>query len=172
MNQLALDVDERRVEASSSNAETQHDAQGTVVQAGGGASSPSASAHSSSTTATAADSGDDNNHKDSPGVQAALALLRWYKGVLSPMMQSTCRFLPTCSQYSIDSYKAYGVARGTVLTAWRLLRCNPWGPSGYDPTTWPPPGLEVVFKYQYSAEAAVVLGTCLFYRFMHALIFE
>lgn len=37
------------------------------------------------------------------------------------------RFLPTCSQYSIDSYKAYGVWKGTVLTAWRLMRCSPWG---------------------------------------------
>jgi putative membrane protein insertion efficiency factor len=37
------------------------------------------------------------------------------------------RFLPTCSQYSIDSYKAHGVWKGTVLTAWRLMRCNPWG---------------------------------------------
>jgi hypothetical protein len=86
-----------------------------------------------------------------------------------PFLISVYFCLALCS---MDSYKAYGVAKGTVLTAWRLLRCNPFGPSGYDPTTWPPPRLEAVFKYQYSAEAAVVLGTFLFYRFMHALLFE
>jgi hypothetical protein len=42
---------------------------------------------------------------DSPGVRAALAALKWYKGFLSPSMASTCRFLPTCSQYSMDSYR-------------------------------------------------------------------
>jgi hypothetical protein len=42
---------------------------------------------------------------DSPGVRAALAALKWYKGFLSPNMASTCRFLPTCSQYSMDSYR-------------------------------------------------------------------
>lgn len=87
-------------------------------------------------------------------------------------MQSTCRFVPTCSQYSIDSYKRYGVWKGTVLTAWRLLRCNPWGNSGYDPTSWPPVGLGPVFAWHYSAEAAVVLGTALVLRLGHALLFE
>jgi hypothetical protein len=42
---------------------------------------------------------------DSPGVRAALAALKWYKGFLSPSMASTCRFLPTCSHYSMDSYR-------------------------------------------------------------------
>lgn len=110
--------------------------------------------------------------EDSVGVRAALAMLRWYKSVLSPMMQSTCRFLPTCSQYSMDSYRSYGVAKGTVLTAWRLLRCNPWGPSGYDPTQWPPPGLAWLFQYQFSAEVAVVVGTVTFVKLGHALLFE
>jgi len=42
---------------------------------------------------------------DSPGVRAALAALKWYKGFLSPTMAATCRFQPTCSQYSMDSYR-------------------------------------------------------------------
>ena len=45
----------------------------------------------------------------------------------------------------MESYKRFGVAKGTVLTAWRLLRCAPWGGRGYDPPRWPPPGLEPLF---------------------------
>lgn len=45
----------------------------------------------------------------------------------------------------MDAYKEYGVGKGTVLTAWRLLRCSPFGSSGYDPVRWPPPGLEWMF---------------------------
>jgi hypothetical protein len=66
----------------------------------------------------------------------------------------------------------YGVAKGTVLTAWRLLRCNPWSGSGYDPTNWPPVGLAPMFQLPYSAEIAVVVGTAVFVRFTHALLFE
>ncbi|WIA19696.1 hypothetical protein OEZ85_005623 [Tetradesmus obliquus] len=75
-------------------------------------------------------------------------------------------------QYSMDSYRAYGVAKGTVLTAWRLLRCNPWGPSGYDPTAWPPVGLAWLFRVEGSAEVAVVVGLAAFVRLSHALLFE
>ncbi len=73
-------------------------------------------------------------------------MLRFYKRGLSPLMPSVCRYLPTCSSYAMDAYTKYGVGRGTVLTAWRLLRCNPWGGHGYDPVKWPPPGLEKVFQ--------------------------
>ena len=45
----------------------------------------------------------------------------------------------------MDAFTKYGVARGAVLTAWRLLRCAPWGNRGYDPVRWPPPGLEPLF---------------------------
>ncbi|KAF6249164.1 hypothetical protein COO60DRAFT_991937, partial [Scenedesmus sp. NREL 46B-D3] len=68
--------------------------------------------------------------------------------------------------------RAYGVAKGTVLTAWRLLRCNPWGPSGYDPTAWPPVGLAWLFRVEGSAEVAVVVGLATFLRLSHALLFE
>ncbi|GFH31035.1 uncharacterized protein HaLaN_29988, partial [Haematococcus lacustris] len=95
---------------------------------------------------------------------AALAGLQFYRTAISPLMPSSCRFQPTCSFYSIDSYKRYGVWRGSVLTAWRLLRCNPWGSSGYDPPTWPPPGLAAVFgegSWEYAPHASVVLGAAL-----------
>ena len=52
----------------------------------------------------------------------------------------------------MDAFKRYGVAKGFTLTAWRLLRCTPWGNSGYDPVRWPPPGLEALFGGSGSAD--------------------
>uniref|UniRef100_R7W995 Uncharacterized protein n=1 Tax=Aegilops tauschii TaxID=37682 RepID=R7W995_AEGTA len=46
-------------------------------------------------------------------------------GEISPLLPSSCRYVPTCSEYSMQAYKRYGVAKGTILTAWRLCRCNP-----------------------------------------------
>ncbi len=66
--------------------------------------------------------------------------IRWYKSTLSPMMQPNCRFLPTCSSYGLASIKKFGPVKGGVLTAWRILRCTPFGGSGYDAPQWPPPG--------------------------------
>ncbi|CAI5968185.1 unnamed protein product [Closterium sp. NIES-65] len=61
---------------------------------------------------------------------------------ISPWIPASCRFVPTCSEYSVMALRKYGLLRGGILTAWRLLRCNPFGPSGYDPPRWfgePPP---------------------------------
>lgn len=46
---------------------------------------------------------------------------------------SPCRFVPTCSAYGIEALEVHGARRGTALVTRRLLRCNPWGPFGYDP---------------------------------------
>uniref|UniRef100_A0A0D9XVR5 Membrane protein insertion efficiency factor n=1 Tax=Leersia perrieri TaxID=77586 RepID=A0A0D9XVR5_9ORYZ len=67
------------------------------------------------------------------GVNAALSMLKFYKREISPLLPSSCRYVPTCSEYSMQAYKRYGVAKGTILTAWRLCRCNPLGGHGYDP---------------------------------------
>ncbi|XP_058099298.1 UPF0161 protein At3g09310 isoform X3 [Magnolia sinica] len=58
------------------------------------------------------------------------------QGEISPLLPSSCRYVPTCSEYSMQAYKKYGVAKGTILTAWRLCRCNPLGGSGFDPPRW------------------------------------
>ncbi|KAK9290366.1 hypothetical protein L1049_008535 [Liquidambar formosana] len=79
---------------------------------------------------------------DSIGVKAALSMLRFYKREISPLLPKSCRYVPTCSEYSMIAYKKYGFAKGTILTAWRLCRCNPLGGSGFDPPRWfdePPP---------------------------------
>lgn len=65
---------------------------------------------------------------------------RGYKRYISPLLPQACRFFPTCSEYAIESVQKFGPAKGAVLTAWRLLRCNPLGGRGWDPPQWPPPG--------------------------------
>ena len=50
-----------------------------------------------------------------------------WTGEISPLLPSSCRYVPTCSEYSMQAYKRYGVVKGTILTAWRLCRCNPLG---------------------------------------------
>uniref|UniRef100_A0A7C8YUH6 Membrane protein insertion efficiency factor n=2 Tax=Opuntia streptacantha TaxID=393608 RepID=A0A7C8YUH6_OPUST len=73
---------------------------------------------------------------DNVGVKAALSMLKFYKKEISPLLPKSCRYVPTCSEYSMIAYKKYGVVKGTVLTAWRLCRCNPLGGSGFDPPRW------------------------------------
>jgi putative membrane protein insertion efficiency factor len=63
----------------------------------------------------------------------ALALIRWYQRRISAGLPPACRFQPTCSQYAFDAIDAYGVVRGGVMAAWRLLRCNPLNDGGFDP---------------------------------------
>ncbi|MDR1990704.1 MAG: membrane protein insertion efficiency factor YidD [Acidobacteriaceae bacterium] len=69
---------------------------------------------------------------------AALALLRGYKLLISPLFSGSCRFVPSCSDYAADAIRAYGLARGSWLTARRLARCQPLCAGGYDPV--PPRG--------------------------------
>ncbi|MDN4754155.1 membrane protein insertion efficiency factor YidD [Porphyromonadaceae bacterium W3.11] len=59
--------------------------------------------------------------------------IRFYRRFISPMLPSSCRFTPTCSQYGMEAIKKHGPFKGLALTIWRILRCNPWGGSGYDP---------------------------------------
>jgi putative membrane protein insertion efficiency factor len=62
-----------------------------------------------------------------------LALIYFYKIVLSPLMPASCRFDPTCSSYFIEALKIHGIFKGSYLGVSRILRCHPWGKSGYDP---------------------------------------
>lgn len=62
-----------------------------------------------------------------------IAAIRVYQAVLGPLLGGQCRFHPTCSQYAIEAYRTHGPWRGTRLTVRRIMRCHPWGPSGYDP---------------------------------------
>lgn len=87
---------------------------------------------------------EEDEQVNSVGVSAALSMLNFYRREISPLLPKSCRYVPTCSEYSMIAYKKYGVVKGTVLTAWRLCRCNPLGGSGFDPPRWfdeetPPP---------------------------------
>ena len=60
-------------------------------------------------------------------------LVRFYQLCISPLKPACCRFTPTCSAYAIEALRKHGPIKGLLLTIWRILRCNPWGGSGYDP---------------------------------------
>lgn len=62
-----------------------------------------------------------------------LRFLRFYKRRVSPGLPPACRFIPTCSEYTIGAIEKYGAAKGSWLAFRRLLRCNPFHPGGYDP---------------------------------------
>lgn len=62
-----------------------------------------------------------------------ILLVRFYQICISPLKPATCRFTPTCSAYAIEALRKHGPFKGLYLTVRRLLRCHPWGGSGYDP---------------------------------------
>lgn len=66
-------------------------------------------------------------------IRPFLAILRFYKKRISPQLPPSCRFQPTCSEYAYEAIDKYGIFKGGRLATWRILRCNPWGGSGWDP---------------------------------------
>jgi putative membrane protein insertion efficiency factor len=62
-----------------------------------------------------------------------ILLIRIYQVTLSPFIGRNCRYTPTCSNYGIEAIRKYGAIKGGWLTIKRILSCNPWGGSGYDP---------------------------------------
>ncbi len=75
----------------------------------------------------------DRQYADSPAVRVALAGLRAYKLLFSPLFTGACRFHPSCSTYAADALRAHGLIAGAWLAVRRLARCHPFGGSGYDP---------------------------------------
>lgn len=62
-----------------------------------------------------------------------IALIRVYQYAISPLIGRSCRYEPTCSEYTVDAIKKYGAIKGGWLGAKRIGRCHPWHPGGYDP---------------------------------------
>lgn len=63
-----------------------------------------------------------------------ILLIKFYQVCISPLKGGpTCRYTPTCSQYALEAFKKYGPFKGGWLALRRILRCHPWGGSGYDP---------------------------------------
>ena len=64
-----------------------------------------------------------------------IALLKVYRKVISPLYGDVCRYHPTCSAYGLGQLQQRGLVFGIPLTAWRILRCNPWSKGGEDPVS-------------------------------------
>ena len=62
-----------------------------------------------------------------------LVLIKLYQNFISPLLPSTCRYSPTCSEYSKQSLVKFGLIKGSIASIKRIIKCNPWGGSGYDP---------------------------------------
>jgi len=65
--------------------------------------------------------------------QFVLALIRFYQRFISPSLPPSCRFTPSCSQYSHDAIQRYGLLKGSWLGLRRVVRCHPWNAGGHDP---------------------------------------
>ena len=66
-------------------------------------------------------------------VWALILPILFYQKFITPYTPASCRFRPTCSEYARQAILKHGPFKGLVLAIWRILRCNPWGGSGYDP---------------------------------------
>ena len=62
-----------------------------------------------------------------------LGLIKFYRKFISPLFPPKCKYYPTCSTYALEAVRRYGAVRGTALSVWRILRCNPWSLGGIDP---------------------------------------
>ena len=62
-----------------------------------------------------------------------ILLIRFYQAAISPYFMPSCRYTPSCSAYGIEAIQKYGALKGGSLTLKRLVRCHPWGGSGFDP---------------------------------------
>ena len=65
--------------------------------------------------------------------RALIAMIRWYRRAISAHTRPCCRFSPTCSKYAMEAIATHGALKGTALSIWRILRCNPFCKGGYDP---------------------------------------
>ena len=62
-----------------------------------------------------------------------LAIIKSYQNCISPLLPSTCRYTPTCSEYAKQSLVKHGLIKGSFISVKRIIKCNPWGGNGYDP---------------------------------------
>ncbi len=66
-------------------------------------------------------------------VYLLIKFIKIYKFLISPLLGNSCRYFPTCSEYSIEALKTYGLFKGLLLSVKRILSCHPWGSGGLDP---------------------------------------
>ncbi len=65
--------------------------------------------------------------------KCCMYIIKFYQKFISPMKKPCCIYYPSCSRYAYEAYEKYGFFKGTYLSVWRILRCNPFSKGGYDP---------------------------------------
>lgn len=78
-----------------------------------------------------------NSKSSASRLRGALALpllapVLLYRKLISPFIAPRCRYYPTCSTYAVEALRSYGPLKGSILAAWRVVRCNPWSEGGFD----------------------------------------
>ena len=71
--------------------------------------------------------------KNQPMQQLLIKAIRFYQKYISSMKGTKCPYVPSCSEYGMEAIRVHGAAKGSLLAAWRILRCNPFSHGGYDP---------------------------------------
>ena len=79
-------------------------------------------------------------------LKLARLLHNFYKRFVSPLLGNACRFEPSCSDYALEAVERHGLIKGSALTMWRVLRCNPWSEGGSDPVPPTRTGASQFFK--------------------------
>ncbi|HEY5262126.1 MAG TPA: membrane protein insertion efficiency factor YidD [Solirubrobacteraceae bacterium] len=67
--------------------------------------------------------------------EAVVAPVLLYQRLIAPLIPPRCRYEPSCSRYAVQAVREFGILRGLALAGWRLLRCNPFSPGGFDPVS-------------------------------------
>ncbi len=65
--------------------------------------------------------------------QVPIALIKFYRAFISPLLGPSCKYYPTCSSYGLEAFQRHNFFYASWLTVWRILRCNPFSKGGYDP---------------------------------------
>ena len=101
-----------------------------------------------------------SRNEESPGMglaaRALTLLVVFYRKAISPLLPKCCRYTPTCSEYALEALKIHGAAYGSWLIFRRLLRCSPFGGSGYDPV--PPKDDKNRFSYRHILYAVLFIS--------------
>jgi putative membrane protein insertion efficiency factor len=91
-----------------------------------------------------------------------MTLIRIYQRTISPLLGPVCRYYPSCSQYGYEAMSVHGALKGTILTAWRILRCNPWSAGGVDEVPprgrWRPPAETGAVGHSHEMKTETVTG--------------
>jgi putative membrane protein insertion efficiency factor len=91
-----------------------------------------------------------------------MGLIRIYQRTISPLLGPVCRYYPSCSQYGYEAMSVHGALKGTILTAWRILRCNPWSAGGIDEVpprgAWRSPAEIEAVRHSHETRTETVTG--------------